>query len=292
MESAVRIVFIHGRDQAGKNHRVLQEEWNEALHTGLRAAGLAIPTDLETHLPFFGDRLEQMVEEIAGGTPKGVIDKGAAGPTDARLLAFQAEALYELAEAYGITDNEIALSYDGSAQEKGALNWPWVQAILRRLDQTPIGAEVVERVTKDVFVYLTYRRVQETIDRIVAESLSDGENVVVAHSLGSIVGYNVLRDAPQGCNVRRFVTLGSPLGVRAIRQKLRTPLSMPAVVSRWFNAFDPRDVVALNSLDSKHFPIDPPIINKPDVSNLTSNRHGITGYLSDPEVAKEIVGLG
>ena len=58
-----------------------------------------------------------------------------------------------------------------------------------------------------------------------------------------------------------------------------------------FNALDQRDVVALYPLDSVNFPLDPAvpaIENKRDVRNKTDNRHGITGYLDDAEVARRI----
>ena len=51
---------------------------------------------------------------------------------------------------------------------------------------------------------------------------------------------------------------------------------------------DERDVVALYPLDAGHFPLDPEITNKRDVDNPTANRHGISGYLSDQEVAKAL----
>jgi hypothetical protein len=56
----------------------------------------------------------------------------------------------------------------------------------------------------------------------------------------------------------------------------------PPNVSRWFNAMDERDVVALYPLTSENFNVDPPIENKTDVDNPTPNRHGISGYLGDP----------
>jgi hypothetical protein len=46
--------------------------------------------------------------------------------------------------------------------------------------------------------------------------------------------------------------------------------------------------VALFALDDANFPIDPSIENKIDVDNDTSNRHGISGYLSDAVVARRI----
>jgi hypothetical protein len=41
-------------------------------------------------------------------------------------------------------------------------------------------------------------------------------------------------------------------------------------------------------LDALHFGVDPAVENKDDVANGTSNRHGISGYLSDPIVARRI----
>jgi hypothetical protein len=62
-------------------------------------------------------------------------------------------------------------------------------------------------------------------------------------------------------------------------------------VSQWFNARDPRDVVALYPLTPDHFPVGdeaPGIVDKSDVDNETPNRHGISGYLSDRDVARVI----
>jgi len=84
------------------------------------------------------------------------------------------------------------------------------------------------------------------------------------------------------------VTVGSPLGIRAISRRLATPLVMPAGAADWYNAFDPHDVVALYPLDAANFAITPPIKNYPHVNNHTDNRHGIGGYLDDADVAAQI----
>jgi hypothetical protein len=84
-----------------------------------------------------------------------------------------------------------------------------------------------------------------------------------------------------------YVTVGSPLGVGAIKQLIGRPRH-PECAKGWFNAMDPRDVVALHPLDNAHFRVDPAIENKTDVDNATENRHGISGYLSDPEIARRI----
>ncbi|RTZ48109.1 hypothetical protein EKL30_03905 [Candidimonas sp. SYP-B2681] len=52
-----------------------------------------------------------------------------------------------------------------------------------------------------------------------------------------------------------------------------------------------RDVIALYPLDDRHFPLgpaDPSTENKRDVRKKKENRHGISGYLDDKEIAKRI----
>jgi len=110
----------------------------------------------------------------------------------------------------------------------------------------------------------------------------------VAHSLGSVVAYNVLRSDPRNLNVPLLVTVGCPLGIRAIRNQL-VPLKFPKPAHAWYNAFDTRDVVALFPLDDSNFPVIPAVTNFDGVKNHTDNRHGIDGYLDDTKVAERIL---
>jgi hypothetical protein len=52
--------------------------------------------------------------------------------------------------------------------------------------------------------------------------------VVVAHSLGTIVSYRLLRRYGAKAQVKLFVTLGSPLGIDVVKARLRPPpLQLP-----------------------------------------------------------------
>jgi len=104
-----------------------------------------------------------------------------------------------------------------------------------------------------------------------------------------VVTYNVLRAMGAKANAKRYITVGSPLGVKAIQRHLVPPeLAMPAGLKEWFNAYDERDVVALRPLDQETLPVTPAIRNRGEVRNRTTNRHGMTGYLDDAEVARWI----
>ncbi len=93
---------------------------------------------------------------------------------------------------------------------------------------------------------------------------------------------------PRRLRVPLFLTVGSPLAIRAIRRQF-LPLRYPPV-SAWYNAFDPKDVVALYPLDVNNFPVQPAVENNNRVHNSTDNHHGIIGYLDDVDVARHVIG--
>ena len=55
----------------------------------------------------------------------------------------------------------------------------------------------------------------------MGNSLTEDVTVVVGHSLGSVVAYSVLRNDRRALKVPAFITVGSPLGVRALRDTFR-----------------------------------------------------------------------
>lgn len=281
----MKIVFIHGRAQQGKDAAALQRQWEAAFDEGLRAAGLSRPAGLEIAFPYYGNTLDELVAELDAPLVADVIERGAT--QDDTEADFRGEFLGEIATGAGFSDDDIRENYDGEYTERGPLNWRWVRAILKTLDRSQkIGELALDRFTRDVYVYLTYPAVARRIEAAITPHVTADRCVVVGHSLGSIIGYNVLRAHPH--RVTRYVTLGSPLGVRAIKRRLTSPLTMPAGTESWWNALDPDDPVALRPLDADHFGITPAIANHTGVDNTTDNQHGIVGYLDDPWVAQAI----
>lgn len=282
----MKLVFIHGRAQEGRDREEVRQEWISALTAGLDKSRLKLPIDpSQIVLPYFGDRLFELTKNL-GKIDAEAIARGS--PTSDPILAFQAEALEDIRKSAGISDAEVQGQVEGEVAAKGPENWPWVLAIVRAIDRFRPGtsADAIKLILRDVYVYCTRRGVADAIDEIVREDIVPEPMVVVAHSLGTVVAYNILRNDPRPLRVRKLVTVGSPLSIRAVRKNL-VPLKSPKT-DAWFNAFDSRDIVALNPLDSANFPVVPPIQNKGDIDNFTSNRHGIAGYLSDAVVAREI----
>jgi hypothetical protein len=285
------LVMVHGRAQEHKDPDTLKEEWISSLALGLATNGLEIPVERRgIRFPYYGQALFDLVQN----TPQAaeVVVRGEAPPDPE--ATFLGEVIEEILASRSISDMQLREIEGHDHVARGVLNWAWVRTGMTALDRFVPGASAsgIALATRDVYQYLHVPGIRDEIERGVRQAFNDEDDMVlVTHSLGTVVTYNLLRreGRAQGWRVPLLVTLGSPLGVTAIRRALR-PLQELGVVDRWFNAFDPRDIVALYPLDESHFPVRSEIENYGSVSNETPNRHGIRGYLSDPEVAVRIYG--
>lgn len=280
----MRILFIHGRAQGGKSSSELRDEWLAALDKGLTAAGKSIPGNVEFDFPFYGDKLDEFTAMADLPTPDDVVAKGPGDNQD--FERFLQSALDDIYQGSSLTEAQVEAEMEpDAAREKGPQNWGWVQAIARAIDKNFTGVTdwTIDKFLKDVFLYVNTPVVTRAINAIVEEKIVDNEpTLVVGHSLGTVVGYKVLQ-AHSTLNAVKYVTLGSPLGIRTISTRLGIPEN--SATDGWYNAYDERDVVALYRLADPHFPTDPVIVNNNMVNNHTDNRHGIAGYLDDARTA-------
>jgi hypothetical protein len=283
------LLFVHGRSQQDKDAVALKGEWTSALRDGLAASGFDMPIpDEAVRFPYYGDTLRDLATDRA--TVADVVVRG--GP-DAAEAEFIRSVLRETVEAVDLPKERVDAELEHTeVVERAPQDWPWLSAALRALDgYVPgVSAAGLAIATRDVYLYLRNFAIRDRIEAGVRSALHPGvPTVVVAHSLGSVVAYSLLRreGEREGWQVPLLVSVGSPLAVTAISKALR-PVGHPACASSWFNARDPRDIIALHPLDADHFPVRPAVDNKSDVDNGTANRHGISGYLADPEVARRI----
>ena len=290
-----KLILIHGRAQEDKDSIALKAEWVDAWKKTAQAAGLQVTmVDTNIRFPYYGDTLRDLVKGLPLGEAARIVIRGPASGEPQHVSKaqqeFAARIIMEIAEKRGIASDEIAEASGQSVAERGPLNWKWVLGILRVLDKRDDGGKAIALFTNDVYQYLKNPNVQQVIDDGVSDALErDVETVVVAHSLGTVVAYRLLalRGAERGWKVPLFITLGSPLAVTAIKEALEVRRH-PQCVDHWFNAMDPQDAVSLYPLDTEHFKVDPQIENKTSVRNPTPNRHGISGYLGDADVARRM----
>lgn len=150
----------------------------------------------------------------------------------------------------------------------------------------PIFRMIVGFFASDVIDYL-FGGFNERMREPVRTALraAPAPTVIVAHSLGSIITYDVLSE-PEFRNraLPVLVTVGSPLGIGNVRARLRDgagePNPVPKGVKSWLNFADRFDPVALDATLADAFepPVDFPVDEA--VNNRAFNNHDLTGYLA------------
>ena len=127
--------------------------------------------------------------------------------------------------------------------------------------------------------------------------------MLVAHSMGSIIAYDVLYELKKEIEIDTFITIGSPLGLPMVISKFfeehqieydsSTKRPTPESVKNWYNFADIDDGIAANDDLRDEFapnsagvnPIDNNIYN--DYKNWkTKNAHKSFGYLRSPKMSK------
>jgi hypothetical protein len=287
-----QLVLIHGRGQENRDALKTKKEWLKALDVGLRKSNLTLPIKEEdVRFPWYGKTLFDLAAGVDPDQAAEIIIKGT--EDDARERAFIFSVLKEVQRKAGITDAQIAEMAEGDEPiEKGILNNRAVLGLLRGIDRFVPGGSgaAIGLATKDVYSYINDAVIKAKINKGVRAAITPGvPTVVVAHSLGTVVAYTLIKEEGKanGWNIPLLVTVGSPLSVNAIKKAV-APNEHPRGVGKWLNALDPSDTVALYPLDKKNFPIDPMIENILDVENSTENHHGISGYLDHKVVARRI----
>ena len=130
------------------------------------------------------------------------------------------------------------------------------------------------------------------------------EILLIAHSMGTIVSYDVLTQAVPDVKIHTFITIGSPLALPVIKKKIcgeqgrdcdeHTKLPAPENIEKaWYNFSDLNDPIAINynladdyRMNSRGIePIDIVIYNNYEYEGKR-DAHKSYGYTRAPEVAR------
>lgn len=289
----MKIIFIHGRDQQKISQDILVNLWTENLRQSFEQAGLSYPHSLEIKMPHYGKELialrDKYKKDIRSGKYqlRSVSDEESLDDTDITQWAL----IDDLCKHAGISDEEFGMLIQGNEQQRGWKNKEAVLKIARRLDerQRKISNTILRLGTSDVVTYLVVPEAKKVINKYFTEVLDTEPTIIIAHSLGTIIAYEILHTLKkENYDIRGIITLGSPLGLNSVIRQLYPPPSFPNVIrGKWTNIYDKSDIVSLRPLNGGHFRVDPEI-NNHIVVNTTENRHGIEGYLSNPIVAQTI----
>lgn len=184
------------------------------------------------------------------------------------------------------------------------------------LNYSFISDALLKKYFRDLEIYYRENCILETgqtvpANEIIRERLAlkleehrKDEIMLVSHSMGSIIAFDVLTFLTPHIKINTFVTMGSPLGFPLVisriadeQKKSTVPVkhlsTPPPVKNGWYNYSDILDKVAFNYRLSATFtansfgvkPVDSLVINN-YVSDGVPNPHKSFGYLRTPEFSK------
>ena len=128
--------------------------------------------------------------------------------------------------------------------------------------------------------------------------------LLMAHSMGTIVAYEVLQELKEDVKIDTFVTFGSPLGIPVIMSKMFNHLKSEypeikqlcvpeSVTNKWINISDLDDKVAINYDLADDYPANSKGIHIEDFQVINDysyqnnpNPHKLYGYLRTSEMAQ------
>ena len=298
------VTFIHGIANKPPLDRLL-DIWHRSLASSdgvdLGAEGITSSMVYWADVMYESPLAEAVAAERA--TNEAASEAAEAEPVDLGLDEMGADELRWVAELAG------KLAVPIVAMEAAAAAVPAGGPVLETLERIPLPWPLKERIMKkllrDVHHYLwnvdyspragASFRVQDEIRGRMIQALQEGAarpgpHVVVSHSMGTVIAYDCLKRVGDAPVVDGLMTIGSPLGLDEIQDKLRPEWSrnegfpLPRVRGRWINVFDHLDPVA---------GFDPRLANdyrqggREVVDDLNENnygtwRHDISKYLAGP----------
>ena len=299
---AATVVYVHGNGNKPAAD-TLKRIWDEALFgepAGDRSR-MAYWADLRYPAPLPDQETDELA--MAPGGEEGVAEDEL-HPEELvveAVMQAHAETLLEMpvTAGGGGTDESVPgaaldswvrdMAYTADALVRGESEIHEEALPLPTAARVAIFRMLVERTFVDVYAYFfggsgdaMRERMRDALDGV------HGPVVVVSHSLGTIIAYDVLRERSR--EVPLLVTAGSPLAVQEFEDLVTHPLRVPDGVAAWRNVCDARDLVALDkTIRPEYAPADR--VRDFLVVNDSANHHDITDYLRTPPLHDAVAAL-
>ena len=225
----VDVVAVHGM-ALGRTHRSeMAELWHAALVEGLKDERSPHADTLTVECAFYSHRYHDGKDDAEEAYTGADLEAG----FETKLVLAVGDALPDDAPTNG-------KPYLPSSVQS-ALGRVQAAELFRGLDGMFISF------VKQVKRYLHDEEFAAAVRQEVGRAMAAEPRVVIGHSLGSVVAYDWLRRNPVS-RPTALVTLGSPLGLEAVRRRLlghRLWDAWPGGVTSWTNVAAREDAVAM-----------------------------------------------
>ncbi|OTG86021.1 hypothetical protein [Acinetobacter sp. ANC 3813] len=294
----MNIVFIHGMNQQRQTAQSIEQHWLNLLEQGLsNTQQLNFLPYLKQHfrMPFYGDLLSRhhLENTLSASTlmPQSwphfpFIHPAKIETEPAKHQEHQPESNplpeMQMNDEYSFSHELHTLS--ALSKDYALRDFALLMNYFPKLHATLLHKFLVE-----TYLYLSNPHFIRTVHMRIHEQLHTSKpNVLVAHSLGSVIAYHFLLLHPE-LNISSFITLGSPLAFRVIQGHLPQPIQRPtSIKGDWINFYSHDDFLTAFPLQNAPFDFSPEIINH-QIRTSIDRPHDIDGYLKHPEVIQAIV---
>jgi hypothetical protein len=293
------IIGVHGLGNKPP-HRVLQASWKHAICEGLKAAGLP-------EIPF-----QFKLVYWANLIYPEPLDPGERDETSSRYDD----------EPYVPATNFV--KREASKLRKKVLDYLSKQLEVLFLNEdlsinfSSITDLIIQRYFKELDLYyckscvmseqsgaLVRHVIREQLTKML-EHYKGNEVLLISHSMGSIIAYDVLIMCSPDITIDTFVTIGSPLGIPVVLSKIASDQKASlekdfkarvpeTITGNWFNFSDLEDNMTVNyrlcddfAENSRHVRVIDKIVYNNYEYQGNQNPHKSYGYLRTPELAEVI----
>ncbi|MFW1985619.1 esterase/lipase family protein [Acinetobacter guillouiae] len=294
----MKIIMVHGINQADKDPDTLKHIWVTAFLDGVFQAGLTkIPETTKIEFVYYGDKVKLYLDN----------DKSDNGLFDLRTRGLHAFTLN--IEGLNTDEKAILESIANNLDDEETLPEDVIpKNILVPSSFKDKVAKAIIKITshygkihtwglknfaREASLYLNNVKYRNEVKAKLLEKIEENQDedvVLIGHSLGSVVCFDVMQNLDPKYKISRFITLGSPLGIPVFYNFFNNRNKPLSLKGEWINFYDTDDFVAAYLLKN------PPYTVQPEIQNIRAKTqyfqpHFIVGYLDDALVAQKILGL-
>jgi hypothetical protein len=303
------VTFVHGIANKPPAEDLLRV-WRRALADAAEPLPLG-DLGVTTSLVYWADLMYEKPQDDASAeeaTGEALLDASGSAeqpqPANAEEAAFIAAVRARLTalSAAQMTAAELPGTTSGAQGTFERVPLPWfikkriMDIFLRDVHHYLFDTEFAPPGRTPVHIQQTIR--QRFVDAVCGQSVSR-PHIVVSHSMGTVIAYDCLKRVAACANVDGLITIGSPLGLDEIQDKLHPEWTRAngfpreRVAADWINLYDRLDPVCGfdPALANDYRERDTGVVKDIPVENDGAWRHSATKYLRQPAFRRSLRGM-
>ncbi|MDQ8951903.1 hypothetical protein RFH42_02890 [Acinetobacter rudis] len=286
----MKIILIHGMNQQQFNATELKQYWLDILNQGIKSSKQGDQFKLDDlNMAFYADLLETYKLH-------NVLKSTRLLPQTWQFLNFNRPqtVLHDNPLHSTVCNPDFTQPTFNFSSHLSHYAYSLEDHILKDFTQLinhfpKLHGQLIHKFLIETYMYLANTDFNQKVHQRLYNCFdSQQQNLIIAHSLGTVIAYNFLRLNPQ-FKIHTLITLGSPLAFRVIQEKIIPPIQRPSnILGQWYNFYSAEDFLTAFPLQKAPFLFKPSIINQM-IHTFDQRPHHIAGYLQHPDVIQCIL---